>query len=151
MSQSQFQSKSNHTSLSLDEQLRQADLAHWRDLQKRINDFTTAKLIVDFMDQHPSLKAQHIGIYLRACESVQRYRIRCAKLFRAGRLAGTIVRSACHLLKAVGKGVAFLAVRLVASPQEKAMPVKQTGTPNETTELVWPTLSVPNVIRSHAR
>ena len=33
---------------------------------------------------------ENMGVYLRACESVQRYRIRCAKLFRAGRRAGTI-------------------------------------------------------------
>lgn len=148
---SQFKSKSNHSSLPLDEQLRQADLAHWRDLQKRIDDFTTAKLIVDFLDQHPSLKVRHMGVYLRACESVQRYRIRCAKLFRAGHLAGATVRNVCRLFKAVGKGVAFLAVRLASSQQEKAMPVKPTGTPNEMEGLVWPTLSVPNVIHSQAR
>lgn len=151
MSQSQFKSKSNQSSLSLDEQLRQADLVHWRDLQKRIDDFTTAKLIVDFLDQHPSLKEQHMGAYLRACESVQRYRIRCAKRFRAGRLAGALVRNVWLLLKATGKGLAFLAVRLASSPQEKAMSGKQTGAPNEKKDLVWPTLSVPNVIRSQAR
>lgn len=148
---SQFKSKSNPTSLSLVEQLRQSDLAHWRDLQTRIDDFTTARLIVDFLDQHPSLQAQHMGTYLRARESVQRYRIRCAKRFRAGRLAGTAVRNVWLLLKVTGKAVAFLAVRLASCPQEKAMPGKQTGTTNAQEDLVWPALSVPNVIRSQIR
>lgn len=142
----QFKSKSkfNPSTLSLDEQLRHADFAHFKDLQTRIDDFTAARLIVDFLDQHPSLKTRHMGVYLRASESVQRYRIRCAKRFRAGRMAGTVVRQVYLLLKAIGMRVTSLAVRLGSSSQEQPQPNLPASAGNV---LVCPTLHAPNEIR----
>lgn len=151
-------SQPSSSSSSIHEQLRQADFAHWKDLQTRISDFTTARLIVDFLDQHPSLKTQHLGVYLRACESVQRYRIRCAKRYRFGRTAGAVVKSIYLLFKAVGQGVFQLAVKGGAPSEKRPAPVEKAtvlsanpAKPKESHALVWPTLFAPNDIESQAR
>lgn len=116
--------------VSLHEQLQCADFAHWLDLHKRINDFTTARLIVEFLDQYPSQKARHMGVYLRARESVQRYRIRCAKRYRAALLIGKMVGKIGRLCQMIGKVTAWQLAK--PKPAGPATPA-----------LVWPGLCDP--------
>ena len=125
--------------VSIHEQLQLAYLAQWKDLQKRIDDFTTAKLIVEFLDQHPLLKTKHMGAYLRARETVQRYRIRCAKRYYAGLLVGKMVRSIGQIIKMTGKAVVRKSAMPATVDRSQAQSVDRVEP-----SLVWPKLFDPS-------
>lgn len=46
------------------------DELNWAELGKRVSDPKTASLIVNFLNQHPPLRAKHGGLYLLASESL---------------------------------------------------------------------------------
>ena len=76
----------NHTQAKQLEQGRQAreyqkpaDLEHWQEIGKRIEDPATAELVVNFMDQHPALKARLGGLYVRAQETLRQKRLALAR------------------------------------------------------------------------
>ena len=136
-------------SISFSQQVQQTDLAHWTDLQTRIGDVTTAKLIVQFLNaQHPNFQSAHMGVYLRARETVKRHRVRRAKRYRAGLVIGKtvravakVVRFACRVFLKAGR---FVVTDLPLNPPpaapvvQPAMPVKPAAQ-----EQVWPVLFDP--------
>ncbi len=125
--------------VSFHAQLQLADFAHWKDLHKRIDDFTTAKLIAEFLDQYPSLKVRHMGVYLRARETVQRYRIRCAKRYYAGLLVGNMVRGIGHIFKMIGRAIVRKSA-MSASVDRSQVPSVHCAE----SSLVWPKLFDPS-------
>ena len=69
-----------------------ADLAHWLSISARATDPTTARLILDHLDEHAQLREQYVGVYLVAKETVERDRIRYAKAMRRGQAVAATAR-----------------------------------------------------------
>lgn len=78
--------------------LRSMELGQWKYLISKIDEPTTARIIVEYLDSEPAQKARFAGIYIRARDTVQRSRVRYARALKwgqmAGRLTAWIIRSA---------------------------------------------------------
>jgi hypothetical protein len=70
----------------LNAKMRSMEVDQWKYLVSRINEPTTAKIIVEYLDNDPAMKGRYAGIYLRARDTVQRSRVRYAKAFKWGQL-----------------------------------------------------------------
>ena len=71
----------------LSTQMLSMDVAQWTILVARINEATTARIIVEYLDGNSVQKNRYAGIYLRARDTVQRSRVRYAKAYRWGQLS----------------------------------------------------------------
>ena len=84
-----------------------------------------------------------MGIYLRARETVQRYRIRCAKRYNTGLILGKIVRGIGKACQLMGRAIVRERVRPV--PVQRDMPHSSTHSVNcNEPILVWPVLFDPS-------
>lgn len=81
----------------LNAHLRSMELGQWKYLISKIDEPTTARIIVDYLDSEPAQKTRFAGIYIRARDTVQRSRVRYARALKwgqmAGRLTAWIIRS----------------------------------------------------------
>ena len=68
----------------LSTQMLSMDVAQWTILVARINEPTTARIIVEYLDGNSVQKNRYAGIYLRARDTVQRSRVRYAKAYTWG-------------------------------------------------------------------
>ena len=75
----------------LSTQMLSMDVAQWTILVARINEPTTARIIVEYLDGNSVQKNRYAGIYLRARDTVQRSRVRYAKAYRWGQLSARFV------------------------------------------------------------
>jgi len=94
-------SQPNPRPASVFEELNRTDLTQWQGVVSRVKDPVTARLVVQFLDAYPQLKENRAGVYLAACETVQRDRIRFAKSYRKGRMAAAVLTSLMKLGKAM--------------------------------------------------
>jgi hypothetical protein len=113
----------------LDAAMRSMEVHQWQYLVSRITNPTTARIIVDFLDSDPKAKLQHAGIYVRACETVQRSRIRYAKAKKWG---GRFAR----LMSWISKGIGKLRQHHSANVEMSAR-----NTPDQQ-PLTWPVLNI---------
>ncbi|MBW8830746.1 MAG: hypothetical protein JF606_15215 [Burkholderiales bacterium] len=94
-------SQPNTRATSVFEELSRTDLTQWQGVVSRVKDPVTARLVVQYLDAFPQLKENRAGVYLAACETVQRDRIRFAKSYRKGRMAAAVLTSLMKLGKAI--------------------------------------------------
>lgn len=80
-----FTAKSEDTQAQLNASMRTMEVAQWKYLVKRIHKPTTARIIVEYLDENLALKARFAGVYIRARDTVQRSRARYAKAMQYGR------------------------------------------------------------------
>ena len=83
-SQTANQSTPSDAIQSLSTQMLSMDVAQWKVLVARINEATTARIIVEYLDSNSVQKNRYAGIYLRARDTVQRSRVRYAKAYTWG-------------------------------------------------------------------
>ena len=86
-SQPASQSTPSDAIQSLSTQMLSMDVAQWKVLVARINEATTARIIVEYLDSNSVQKNRYAGIYLRARDTVQRSRVRYAKAYKWGQLS----------------------------------------------------------------
>ena len=75
----------------LSTQMLSMDVAQWTILVARINEPTTARIIVEYLDGNSVQKNRYAGIYLRARDTVQRSRVRYAKAYTWGQRSARFV------------------------------------------------------------
>ena len=75
----------------LSTQMLSMDVAQWTILVARINEATTARIIVEYLDGNSVQKNRYAGIYLRARDTVQRSRVRYAKAYTWGQRSARFV------------------------------------------------------------
>lgn len=122
MSNSQNQASANNTSVT--EALLRSDSAQWMAVAKRASDPVTARVIVTYLDQHPTLREQRAGVYLAASEAIKRDQMRYAKAKHLGQqVAGT-----AHV---VFRGIKFLfqlarksSLNGLAKVEQQALPAR---------------------------
>ena len=85
-------SATDKLSQQLNANLRSMELGQWKYLVSRIDEPTTARIIVEYLDSEPAQKARFAGIYIRARDTVQRARLRYARALKWGQLAGRLTR-----------------------------------------------------------
>ncbi|MBK8772933.1 MAG: hypothetical protein IPM06_21220 [Rhizobiales bacterium] len=68
--------------------LRSMELGQWKYLISKIDEPTTARIIVEYLDSEPAQKARFAGIYIRARDTVQRSRVRYARPSSGARWRG---------------------------------------------------------------
>ena len=111
----------------LSTQMLSMDVAQWTILVARINEPTTARIIVEYLDGNSVQKNRYAGIYLRARDTVQRSRVRYAKAYTWGQRSARFVAWISR----------FSQKATVASPIRAENSVrKETPVP----PLVWPEL-----------
>jgi hypothetical protein len=71
---------------NLDVQMRSMEVEQWKYMVSRINDPTTAKVIVEYLQYESELKERYAGIYLRARGTVERFRVHQAKALKRAQL-----------------------------------------------------------------
>lgn len=87
--QQSAQSSSDKIS-QLNAHLRSMELGQWKYLVSRIDEPTTARIIVEYLDGEPAQKARFAGIYIRARDTVQRSRVRYARALKWGQMLGRL-------------------------------------------------------------
>jgi hypothetical protein len=66
--------------------MRVMDVDQWKHMIARIDQPTIARIIVEHLDSDAALKASYAGIYIRARDTVERYRMRQAKALKRAQL-----------------------------------------------------------------
>lgn len=127
-SQTAFQSTPSDAIQSLSTQMLSMDVAQWKVLVARINEPTTARIIVEYLDSNSGQKNRYAGIYLRARDTVQRSRVRYAKAYKWGQSSA---RFFARIARFGQKATVASPIRAENSVR-KEMPVQ--------TPLVWPEL-----------
>ena len=90
--QQSARSPADKLSQQLNANLRSMELGQWKYLVSKIDEPTTARLIVEYLDNEPAQKARFAGIYIRARDTVQRARVRYARALKWGQMAGRLTR-----------------------------------------------------------